>query len=275
MIQDQINSKQFSKNGYVEISQLISEDSAKKLLNYCQNEISDNGEGFYSSIWKVDVKKRTKDFEIIQDLIWNKISSQFPDYKLVMANFMIKKNNNQSSLGLHQDWTFTEEKKFKSLNIWIPLVDITSNNGPLTFIKHSNKIDNSIRGKNIEQMFEQGVSILEKNFKKSFLTKTGDALIFDTRMIHFSPPNTTDTTRIAISLVIVKKEAELIHYYKKNKSDAEVFKISIDNTYFYKYHLSELPLDIPILDSLEIQPINKKRQSLSVLKIIWHNKFSI
>lgn len=273
-IQKLIEDKPFNQKGYIEVSGLLSFDAISRLLAYHQSENRNNDSDFYSSIWENDEIKRKKDFEAIEEIAWSEISKKFADYQLIMANFMIKKNGSQSSLGLHQDWTFVDENQNRATNIWIPLMDINGNNGPLNFILGSHKIDNPVRGKNIQQMFERGIPFLEKNYNKYFLKKKGDALIFDTRMIHYSPPNTSNHVRVAISMVIVPKNTHLIHYYKTEKASPFIHKIQVDYTYFYKYHLSDIPDSFKIIETFKENKINKWRQIKAIFQIIWFNTFN-
>lgn len=270
----QIQSKKFYTNGYLEAGHLLSDTAIASLVDYCMKESGDHPSGFFSSIWIEDASKRKRDFEIIRQYVWNEISSHFEGYELIMANFMIKKNKPESTLGLHQDWTFTDESKNNSINIWIPLSDINEDNGPLSFILGSHRIDNPIRGKNIMQVFEDGIPKILKKYTKSFLVKKGNALIFDTRMIHFSPPNLSNQVRWAISMVIVPKGTPLIHYYKEIKDSKEIKKINIDPTYFYNYHLSTLPLDIEVSETIVDKTRLRWKRIHSIFQIITHHILS-
>ena len=70
--------------------------------------------------------------------------------------------------------------------------------------------------------------------------KAGEALIFDNRTFHASPPNTTDSTRIAVGLGFTHAEAEIRHYTLKPGTDNTLIKYKIDPDFFLKYDNSSL-----------------------------------
>ncbi|MCO5229625.1 MAG: phytanoyl-CoA dioxygenase family protein [Chitinophagales bacterium] len=270
-LQEQIEDKKFEKSGYFNYPQLLSLEGINKLLEYQQLEQQKKQSGFYSSIWEEDVAKRQRDFEVIKNIAWAEISHKLPGYKLIMANFMIKKNEQESALGLHQDWTFTDEEQHRTTNIWIPLMDMTKENGPMNFILGSHRIHHPIRGKNIEQMFEKGSPFLQKYFNRHFLTKKGDAIVFDVRMIHYSPANISNNIRMAISMVIAPIGTQLVHYYRTDRFSPIVQKIHIDYTYFYEYHLTDIPLQIKTISSNKYQKVTFWKQLKAIINIIWAN----
>lgn len=239
-------------------------DKAKEYLSLCDGE--DNS-AFYTSIWSEDEQKRAKDFEFIQQNIWPQISNEFSGYKLIMANFMLKSPGAGSSLGLHQDWTFTEEDQFQSFNIWIPLIDTTSENGPLCLVPGSHRIKNPIRGKNIDQVFPGETKWLKKYFGKTFLMKAGNPIVFSTQLLHYSEDNRTTKLRAAISMVIVPENSALVHYYLNPEKEEQINKIEIDETYFIKYSLRDLPFDIKVREIFrtEKQKLFKRIESFFII----------
>ena len=65
--------------------------------------------------------------------------------------------------------------------------------------------------------------------------KAGEALIFDNRTFHASPPNITQMPRLAVGLSFTQKSAELRHYYLKPGTKDTLLKYKIDPQFFMKY----------------------------------------
>lgn len=245
------------------ISDSIIEKSEKYLLNIPKEE---NG-NFYTSIWSEDRSRRKSDFDFIKEVVWSSISVYFPGYRLVMANFMIKKNGENSFLGLHQDWTFTDETKQQSYNIWIPFENTVENNGPLCVIPSSHKIKNAYRGKNIKQVFPGKSNWLKFFFGKRLLLKAGNAVVFSTKLLHYSENNYSNRNRNAVSMVIVPENSDLLHFYKVNESENKIYQIKISPDYFIDYSLQDLPDSQYSAKVFKTNPVGFKVKILAFLNI--------
>ncbi|MCS6819201.1 MAG: phytanoyl-CoA dioxygenase family protein, partial [Chitinophagales bacterium] len=70
--------------------------------------------------------------------------------------------------------------------------------------------------------------------------KAGEALIFDNRTIHASPPNTSDTPRISVGLGFTQKDAKICHYYLKPGSSNTLLKYRITPDFFLQYDNASL-----------------------------------
>jgi hypothetical protein len=66
--------------------------------------------------------------------------------------------------------------------------------------------------------------------------KAGEALFFDNRTFHASPPNTTEQTRLAVGLGFTQKDARLVHYYlKPNGKQDTLIRYDVDEEFFKKH----------------------------------------
>jgi hypothetical protein len=71
--------------------------------------------------------------------------------------------------------------------------------------------------------------------------KAGEALVFDNRTFHGSPPNNSNSPRIAFGIGFTQQEAKLCHYYlKPDGGKNTVYKYNIDPGFFEKYNNSLL-----------------------------------
>jgi hypothetical protein len=67
--------------------------------------------------------------------------------------------------------------------------------------------------------------------------KAGEVMIFDNRTFHGSPPNASDSARIAFGIGFTQKEAQLTHYYLKPGGNKDkVLKYKVDESFFFKYN---------------------------------------
>jgi hypothetical protein len=156
---------------------------------------------------------------------------------------VVKEKNPLGVVPPHQDWTFVNERKYWSASIWCPLVDVNVNNGCLGMIRGSHRFYDHVRPSPSPQY--------EPPFKDQLFTifpylqliemKAGQALVFNNRTFHASPPNTADQPRIACGLGITHQDAQIEHNYLLPKQDRvllERFKVAPD--FFYAYNNARL-----------------------------------
>ncbi|MFN8295428.1 MAG: phytanoyl-CoA dioxygenase family protein [Chitinophagales bacterium] len=229
----------FEKNGYLKINAL-DENDIKELKDFLyESGIKKVTEyGFYVGMDHEDKKLVASMMEKIGDIAMPKLRPYLQDYQLITASYVIKDSNPKGVVPPHQDWTFVEDEiQHCSVTCWIALMDTDMQNGCLGVIKGSHKFFNSVRPSPSPQV----PSPLSKHMFSLFPyfelipMKAGEALIFDNRTFHASPPNITDTSRLAVGLSFTQKNAELRHYYLKPGTNNTLLKYKIDPSFFMKY----------------------------------------
>ena len=84
-----------------------------------------------------------------------------------------------------------------AINIFVPLVDLTEENGPTEFAIGSHKLGHEYNEEEEEEV--DGTSRVT-----SILAKAGDAILFDYRLWHRGLPNSSDTDRPMLYLVAAR-----------------------------------------------------------------------
>ena len=196
LFKEQKLQEQFEKDGYVKIP-LLAQESIDSLMHYYQNQEFDNKieAGFHISL---DNQNESLVNEVSQKLmkaLQPKSDLFFQDYQTFTASYVIKEPGKQNIVPPHQDWTFVDESQFCSATVWTPLVDVTEENGALAVIKGSHRLFNHFRS----SPSPQSKSPLSDHiftlfpYTQVIEMKAGEALVFDNRLIHASPPNLSDT----------------------------------------------------------------------------------
>ncbi|MBK7503751.1 MAG: phytanoyl-CoA dioxygenase family protein [Bacteroidetes bacterium] len=129
---------QLDLNGIWKID-LLDEKTLSQLLDIYKENPKPNIKdfGFHLSVELEDNLQANKIAEEISSKIKEKTDGFFVDYKYISPRFAVKEPNSNSLIPPHQDWTFVDESKFQSYNLWIALVDINETNGTLGFLKGS------------------------------------------------------------------------------------------------------------------------------------------
>lgn len=239
LFKDEVLQTSFEKNGFVKIPALNQEDIDALLNLHQELDLKDEkGYGFHVGMDNADKNLVSNMVNKIKEVAMPKVEDALTGAQVFTASFVLKEPNPQGVVPPHQDWSFVEdEKKHCSVTCWIPLQDVNMENGCIGVIKGSNRFFTNVRPSPSPQV--------ETPLKRHMYTifpylelqemKAGEALIFDNRIFHASPPNTTDSTRIAVGLGFTQAEAEIRHYYLKPGTEDTLLKYKIDPGFFLKY----------------------------------------
>jgi hypothetical protein len=131
-----------------------------------------------------------------------------------------------------------EEDGYSSITCWISLVDTNIDNGGMGVIRGSHKFMMNHRPSPSPQcpvpLSEHMFSIFP--YLHTVDVKAGEVLMFDNRTFHASPPNTSDSIRLASGVGVTQKDAKLVHYYlKPDGTFKTMLRYNVDEDFFLKY----------------------------------------
>ncbi len=236
----------FDRDGYVVLPALGQGEVSELLAFYQSLQLTDKaGFGFHISMDQEDKSLVGKILDKLMEVAFPKMSVHFDNSKAFVGSFVIKEPNPTGVVPVHQDWTFVDdEERHSSLTCWVPLVDVGLDNGAMAVIKGSHRFFKNFRPSPSPQvpspLSEHMFTIFP--YLQLIEMKAGEMLVFDNRTFHGSPPNTTDTTRVAFGIGMTQKDAKLVHCYLNPGEPAknEVFKYNITENFFRKYENSTL-----------------------------------
>ncbi len=228
--------------GYAVVS-LINQEQINELRDFYQKEHQlkiENGGMFYS-LYSRDLNYRKKVHETINKLLQPTLDNYFSDYKNIVNTFITKSPGPESEFYVHQDTTALDEYKHSPLSVWIPLQDISPKNGALGVIEKTHWFFSPYRGISFNSPFQKINRTLREYLKPIYL-KAGEAIIFDSRIVHHSMPNISKSDRIVVLCGIFPKNAEFTICYKEPESNKiELIKqddsfILENESFFYDCH---------------------------------------
>jgi ectoine hydroxylase-related dioxygenase (phytanoyl-CoA dioxygenase family) len=171
------------------------------------------------------------------------VDRHFQNHKIFTASFVTKGKHPLGIVPPHQDWTFVDESRFWSATLWCPLMDVNVDNGALGVIKGSHRLYDHVRPSPSPQYTPPFKDQLFSIFP--YLTilelKAGQAVVFNNRTIHASPPNTTNDTRVAFGIGITDEDAGIRHYYMlpgQRQPMMEAYEVAPE--FFYSYNNARL-----------------------------------
>ena len=215
------------QNGFAVIdANLLNE--VDDLQDYIAAHFQFKGNDFYYSLLANTFEQNKVLQNSIRKILNNFYETQFTDYRTITESFLAKPANTSDELLLHQDWNYTDEKNFSAYNIWIPLTDVTKENGTLFFLKGSHLWFNNLRSATLPT-----ARISMNNFSSAqiemIIVKKGQALLFHPAVFHGSYPNHSSQNRIVVTSTLLPQEAPFLYYQKSETSnEVKVFQLNDD-----------------------------------------------
>jgi len=214
---------------FEEISQLEGFELDKNLLNS-------------GRLFNPEIRKKT------QDVINKNAASILPrmfDMQIVDTHtggaFQVKPPHINSDLLIHQDSTVIDEENDYCLFVWIPFCDVTIENGPISFLSGSHLWGNTQRSLGVPWQFKKNIETLYK-YVEPVTIKAGSVLVFDPATIHSSSPNLSKEIRHAITITVLRKDYQLVYYFKNPDLPAQqIEKYYVDENFYYDYDFISKP----------------------------------
>lgn len=232
-------------------------------------------------------------FDKLHTVFQQKIEELFADYEIWQAQFIIKPAL-AGEMKTHVHPSIIEEDKFVPIGIWVPLQDVNETNGALKILPNSNKMFQALYPRpfddgpfrKIEKFSDY---LLEKNALMPIHLKSGEAIIFEECLLHYSSANLTEKPRLAAAVFVKPKKSQL-YYFKeivKNRK-RKITKQKINNKMYFvgEWKNSDVLSEPEIIDAPQHNLSFKKfdflmehyrlpKNNLELVKFDLKNRFSL
>jgi len=242
IFKDAGKNEELEKEGYA-IVPFLTPDEVEKLTEFFYVNHASLPQGMYASSHAPDFSFRRRMNEEIKNVCSRAVTEVFDAATPLGATFMVKSKGENGSLHPHQDWSIVDENKFHSYNIWLPLVDVSAENGTLLILPHSHNWLKCTRGLNIPSAFDKVESEVWR-YLKPLNVKAGYAVVYDHRLLHASDINKTDTPRLVIVYGVIPNQAEMRYYYGR---DNEIEEYSCSADFYFSETITQGPGTLPLL----------------------------
>jgi len=257
----------FWRDGAVS-AKLLTPEEIEELTVFYLNEIPPSPMGFHATVFEDNRAYRARVDEHVRSVLWPKLQPYFLDFVPILGTYVVKEHHRpESEVAIHQDWTFVDETRARSINVWCPLVDTDRNNGGLFIFKGSHHLQPAARGPYYPSPLRPLTKVLIEDYLVELPLKAGEAIIYDHSLVHASPENRSDHTRIAVNLVLAPHEEQLIHcFFSKTATDGECEVFAVEQEFFLRNHMKERPEGVPLLGTLYQPPPVLTVEQLSMLR---------
>lgn len=242
-----------SEKGYA-VFPLLTENQIEALKQFYYENAQESNEGLVATAHHQNFDYRNKMSNFIHATVRDAVNQNFNQVQLLGGTFMAKNGGEKGVLHPHQDWNIVDEDKFASYNLWIPLVDVDTQNGTIEVIEGSHVWQKGFRGPNLHGPFANQATSLWQQMKPLNL-KAGEVLLYDHRLLHASNMNNTATPRLVVVFGVIPAEAKMLFYYEE-KGKVEVYESNKD------FFLNQNPWEGPI-------GLKKAKQNLFKKLLAW------
>lgn len=241
VLSDPLLQAKFDELGYVKIP-FLDETEVDELLTFYKCGNSGLQGGYHSTMFSSSHEYRAEAHSKIKNIIAEKIARNLDKHKIEICTFLVKDPGHMSRVGLHCDWSLTDESQFQSIILWVSLVDVNEENGAMFMLDGSHKDTNSIRGEGIDVPYDKLPDEFVKNHMTLVSARKGEAIIFDLSVLHCSFPNYTSTSRIAFNVGLIPEEAPSLHYFVDVETPRGMYDIyNADNDFYLTNKIGSRP----------------------------------
>jgi hypothetical protein len=237
--------RQLSSLGYV-VFPLLSEQQTQKLLEFYLSHHTHEQPGMSASAHNPDISFRKKMSDAIHETVVPTLEGHAVGIQALGGSFISKSAGSSGSLAPHQDWNITDERQYRSFNLWLPLVDTHKENGAIWVLPKSHLAGLNFRGPGIPSLCE---NIMEElwNAMTVLDIPAGHALLYDHRLIHASGANNSAEPRVVAVLGVLESDAPM-HIYYGRENAVEVYACHAD--FFLEKNPNDGPADLNKLEQI-------------------------
>jgi hypothetical protein len=200
---------------------------------------------FRLSAFNNDSAFKSRLYDAVHALLARQLEELLPGYVPLVINVFEKHpQSGYDPVPIHQNPSFVPEPEHKSVSLWIPLQDVSRENGTVGVLKGSHNRFNLMRAGNMphEEVFELVERQLEERYFEPLDLRKGEAIALDDSIVHWSYPNVSDGVRTAVQLIMVPRAAPHIYYYYDDSGDRPMMDLyEVDKNFFFLFNCKARP----------------------------------
>ncbi|MCF8256461.1 MAG: phytanoyl-CoA dioxygenase family protein [Flavobacteriales bacterium] len=185
----------------------------------------------FDSLTEPTVAVRRALHDGIMRICGHRIAQLMNNYRVVISMYYVKKSDSGSELGLHLDPSMTIEPN-DHIGIWVPLIDADGSGGEFCILPSSRHYTHPYHALSIPSPYGQ-VGDLAKAHMDNLSVRAGHAVVFHNNMLHYSRPNVSGRTRLALVIKMIAVEAPLVTAFGRQTDDGiEIDLIHVPDDYY-------------------------------------------
>lgn len=236
----------FRRDGYVVVD-FASPDLVAELLDLYGRLDSGIDEGYYPSLMSEDRAYKTATHREVTDRLWPHLDALLDGYQPLLGVFMVKHPGPDTEVVPHQDWIVADESERPTMNVWLPLTPVTDETGRMRVLPGSHHWLEGLRGSpSFPTQWEATYERVRDELMVPVDLGPGQAMVYDIRVLHGTPPNRSGATRMVTSLYAIPEGAPPVHYYRA--PDGTVTGYRVPEDFCTRFAIGEVPDGEPFVE---------------------------
>jgi hypothetical protein len=223
--------QELTENGYLVIPNFLPQDVLDKVLALYQANHNERVIGCWNSLYDLPIGQGADLSAKIRELTEPLLDKLFNDWAFPSALFIVKNPGQEHESLVHRDDSVFDENEVQYRQCWVPLVDLTTENGPLYCVKGSHKLFTDSRPMFAKWPYEHLRPRLEQEFDILY-AKAGDLVVYLERTLHGSFKNVSNDTRPVFQGGVIHKDARpLFSRYIPERNEVDYYEV--DTEFFF------------------------------------------
>jgi len=236
-VRDPAVAEALARDGYVRLGKVLDDDACaalRKAFDHVEANLGRPlGDVWFPTILLPDADLRASIDDALRPVVMPALDAHLDLDALdtVRIDYSVKPVGPESHLGPHQDFSIVDEQRWTSLYVWIPLVATDSVNGTLHVLPGSHRYTNTVRSRHVLAMFDPVLDRVEAA-SVELICEPGELIVMVSGVVHFSPPNRSESLRLAAHGIFKPAEAPLVFYFADDQTppdEVECYEVGIDD----------------------------------------------
>jgi ectoine hydroxylase-related dioxygenase (phytanoyl-CoA dioxygenase family) len=239
------------RDGYAVMEHFLDDAGVRGLLETFRSHEPAHRSAFGVTMLTADADGRAAIDQAIKAVFQPRLETLLDGYRICFANFLNKEPQREDvgAVPLHQDPTFVDETRYRTVGLWVPLVDTAPENGGMMAVPGSHRYNKGPRAVGAPFPYRALEATLRPLLRPVPL-RAGSAMIFFQSLIHASPPNRGLSARPVAGALMAPRDAQLYCYYCRSAPPRRVEVYEVDDLFYTRYAYGTPPTGVPQVDDI-------------------------
>lgn len=240
---DPLLETRFREFGFV-VTEFFTDEEVERLRVEIEEMMPPAG-GFSTSVEIVDEGYRTAVHSWLTRWFADRSAKLLVDHDMNLTAVAVKWPGADGEKPIHQDWTFSDESRFRAVNVWVPLVDTNWTNGSLAVLPRSHMVLDRLRpAPSFPDGYHDPLDDLRMEDLDVIELQAGQAIAFDLALVHGSPANQTSDPRRVVAANFLPRTANAhFHYCSDGGWGIDRYDLR-DMSFFTRFDFRERPTEL-------------------------------
>jgi hypothetical protein len=228
----------FQRDGFV-VFPLLAAPAIARLRTLWEEHAPAGLDGIWSNVQDGSGQANAEISEAICSAFREAGGHLFGDARMPSATFLVKGTGPTSDSKLHQDHNNVDEDLAHSATLWVPLVDVTAENGALRVLRGSHDWFRTARSVSLPSAYFP-IDDEVRGLTELVEVPAGHAVTYAHAVFHGSAPNRTTTVRPVAVAGLLPADARHLHYWRPDGIEEGVVEELYVDGAFYLAGLPEM-----------------------------------